>query len=199
MQVDAQYHNIHPNKPRGCKRRYDLNDNTNCYGSHPKVHVTEQEMSSRLHSLSLDQIEISNFLLYPQLQTLQPLHQYTYTPPDNSITPPIDSSLPASQEQISEDELTDEDIEETDTMLTQENLKLALNKTTEILPREIIDSIISAFPANNCTTLALWQPTDRMLKLSDTTNNVPEDDTKDPVTDQNDEMFYDEVMEIDCL
>ena len=190
MELGAQYeHNVFSNKLRNCKRKFDQNEDPTGYHLPSKILVTDHEMSSRLHSLSLDQIDISHYLLYPHLQST-----HLYTLPDN-ITPPVTTTETISHEHISEDELSDdEDVEESDYLLTKAKLKLAHNRTTEILPREIIDYILSSVPTHICTTLALWKPIDHVLHLT-----KPPTEPEDTVEAEPDERYYDEVMETDSI
>ena len=197
MELGAQYeHNIFPNKLRNCKRRFDQNEDPNGYRLPSKMTVTDHEMSSRLHSLSLDQIDISQYLLYPHLR---PTHNYTL--PDIT-TPLVTKTDTISHEHISEDELSDDDdddVEENHYLLTKEKLKLAHSKTTEILPREIIDSILSSCPTHICTTLALWRPIDHVLHLTELSAVSQDQNTVEPEPDNDIERYYDEVMETDSI
>lgn len=194
MELGAQYeHNLFPNKLRKCKRRFDQNEDPNGYRLPAKITVTDHEMSSRLHGLSLDQIDISHYLLYPHLQ---PTHHYTV--PDNIIHPATRTET-ISQEHISEDELSDDEVvEETDYLLTMEKLKLAHSKTTEILPREIINSILSS-TSHTCTTLALWKPIDHVLHLTEPSAESEDLITAEPEPANDIERASEEVMEIDSI
>ena len=194
----AQYgNNLFPNRIRGCKRRLNQNDGSHCLPA--KIPVTEQEMSSRLYSLSLDQIDISHFLLYPHTS---PIQQHQYAPPTYPVIPAATDTLTCSQPN---DECSSSSDEETDTsqdlgpLLTREKLRLAIDKTTEILPRDIIDSILNAYPSPSCTAIAVWEPKEILLHLTNRPDLSTEtEDTSTEDIDRNTE-YFDEVMDIDCV
>ena len=199
----ARYRNeIFPNKIRGCKRRYNQADDPSGSLLPSKVPVTEQEMSSRLYGLSLDQIDISHFLLYPQARQ-------EYSPPAYPLIVQSAAIIDTSTEHIEENSCEDTADEEGDTaetegLLTQEKLRVAIDKTTEILPRDIIESIINSYPSSSCTAVALWRPIDRMLNLSqttdvtETTETIQTEEASTDVIDRSTE-YFDEVMDIDFV
>ena len=184
----AQYRNdLFPAKIRGCKRRFSQKDDQNESCLPAKIPVTEQEMSCRLYSLSLDQIDISHFLLYPHSNPTQQC-----TPPSNPQPAPTSTSPDPNG--VTSDEETDPVV--TYDLLTREQLQVAIDKSTKILPRDIIESIINTFPNSSCTAVALWKPIDRMLHLSELPTETNAEKTSTDVTDRSEE-YFDEVMEID--
>ena len=180
QQIPLYEQNLLRDRSRRKKRRF-IHEGS----SATKIRASEQEMSLHFDNLTLD---TSHLISSSQLI---PTQAYAQTPNYPTVLA-MSVALPSSDE-FSEDDFEKET--QSSGILMDEDLKHAMSRTTEILPRDVIKSILSTSSLeSSCTAVAIWKPVDVLLHLAEPASTEEVEAAASPASDASG-MSEDESME----